>query len=180
MHDGLKALFEADLKEHANVPEFGTPAYIALRERDRQRRERTAAIIASGGLQSPEDYYHAAKLFQHGDTPEDAWQAHTLALKATEHGYRPARWLSAAALDRWLMYQGKPQKYGTQYVWDGYRERLWDVEEATTDVERAEWDVPPLAEQLDKAVEASRNRSPSPVPENAPLWLKEALKRWQL
>jgi len=180
MNDELNALFEADREEHSNVPEFGTPAYIALRERDRQRRERTTAIITLGGLQSAEDYYHAAKLFQHGDTPDDAWQAHTLASKAAECGYRPARWLSAAALDRWLMYQGKPQKYGTQYVWDGYRDRLWDVEQATSDVERAEWDVPPLAEQLQKAVEASRNRSPSPVPENAPPWLKDALKRWQV
>ncbi len=33
-------------------------------------------------------------------------------------GHRPARWLAAAVYDRWLIYQGRPQKYGTQFDWD--------------------------------------------------------------
>lgn len=58
------------------------------------------------------------------------------------------------------MRQGKPQKYGTQYVaagprwrvWTwGKRYRLWDVDPATTDAERAEWGVPPLAAAQDMA-----------------------------
>ncbi len=178
MNDELQAMFDADRVDHANGFPYGTPEYIAMRERDRQRRARANEIVVSGGAIAAEDYFHAAKLFQHGDTPNDAWNAHTLALKAAEGGYRPARWLSAAALDRWLMYQGKPQKYGTNYVWDGYRDRLWDVDPATTDDERAEWDVPPLATQIQKAVVASRNRPPSPIPDDAPQWLKDALKRW--
>jgi hypothetical protein len=178
MNEELRLLFEDDKTDHANVPKNTTPEYKALRERDRQRRIRAGLIIDAGGANDPEDYFHAAKLFQHGDAPEDAWKAHTLATQAAALGYRPARWLAAAALDRWLMYQGKPQKYGTQYVWDGYRDRLWDVEPATTDDERAVWDVPPLAEQIQKAVDASRNRPPVPVPDEAPQWLKDALKRW--
>lgn len=55
--------------------------------------------------------------------------------------------LAAAAYDRWLVHQGKPQKYGTQYRSDdGEAFRLEEVDPATTDEERAEWDVPPLAE----------------------------------
>jgi hypothetical protein len=38
-------------------------------------------------------------------TPEDAKQAHVLALRSSELGYRPARWLAAASYDRWQMYQ---------------------------------------------------------------------------
>jgi hypothetical protein len=75
------------------------------------------------------------------------------------------------------MYQGKPQKYGTNYVPDGVRQRLWDVDPTTTDEERATWDVPPLAEQLRKAEEATRIDPPVNI-DDAPWWLKEALVRW--
>jgi hypothetical protein len=66
-----------------------------------------------------------------------------LAHAAVEQGEARVRWLTAAAYDRWCMYYGKPQKYGTQYVSDGVRQRLWDVDERTTDTERAAWNVPP-------------------------------------
>ncbi len=172
-------LYRADRAERVNQPQFGTPAYVAMRERDRQRRDRVRELLAREILQTPEDCYCAAWILNHGDEPDDAWQAHLLALRGAEGGYRPARWLAAATYDRWLMYQGKPQKYGTQYVSDGIRQRLWDVGPGTTDEERAEWDVPPLAEQLQKAEEATRNHPEQPrITEDAPQWLKDALQRW--
>jgi hypothetical protein len=180
MNDELLALYNADRAERVDQPRMGTPEYTAMRERDRQRRLRAAAILAT--LTTPEaaDLYHAALLFQHGDEPEDAWRAYELAREAAERGDERARWLTAAAYDRWLMYQGKPQKYGTQYVHDGIRHRLWDVDPATTDAERAAWNVPPLAEQLRKAEEAIRIDPPQPINlDDAPWWLKEALLRWQ-
>ncbi len=151
-----------------------------MRERDWQRRARAQELIESHALTAPEDYFHAARLFQHGDSVEDAWKAHGLARTSAELGYAQARWLAAAAYDRWLMYQGKPQKYGTQYVSDGKRQRLWDVEPATSNADRAAWDVPPLAEQLRKAEEATRNHPPLPVDvDEAPGWLRAALSRWE-
>ena len=45
------------------------------------------------------------------------------------------------------MYQGKAQKYGTQFVPDGKRHRLWDVDPTTTDDERAAKHVPSLQEK---------------------------------
>jgi hypothetical protein len=64
-------------------------------------------------------------------------------------------------------------------VTDGVRHRLCDVDPATTDTERAKWDVPPLAEQLQKAEEATRIDPPGPMNlDDAPWWLKEALVRW--
>jgi len=95
----------------------------------------------------PEALYHAAWLLNHGEMPGEAAQAHALAREAAEGGYAPARWLAAAAYDRACMYAGRPQRYGTQFVPDGVRYRLWDVDVATSDSDRAEWDVPPLAEQ---------------------------------
>ena len=50
-------------------------------------------------------------------------------------GYQPARWLAAAALDRWLMIAGLPQKYGTQFRQVGTSYELWMVDPTTTDDE---------------------------------------------
>lgn len=178
MSKDLQDLFRADRDDRTNHPAHGTPEYRLLRERDAGRRQRLHAIIECGGLKEPEDYYHAAWILNHGESIEEIWQAHILAQKAAELGLRRARWLAAATYDRWLMYQGKPQKYGTQIVPDGKRQRVWDVEPATSDAERAAWDVPPLAEMERRAEEATRNE-PMPAMDTAPEWLKDALLRWR-
>jgi hypothetical protein len=97
MSDELLALYTADREERIDQPRMGTPEYTAMRERDKQRRLRAAAIVSV--LESPEaaDLYHAVLLFQHGDEPEDAWRAYALAREATERGDERARWLTAAA-----------------------------------------------------------------------------------
>jgi TPR repeat protein len=176
----LRAIFDADIREHGLGLRHGTPEYIAMRDRDRERRREVAAMIDAGAVTTAEDLFQAARIFQHGDEPADARMAFDLARQSAERNHRPARWLAAAAYDRWLMYQGLPQKYGTNYVSDGKRQRLWDVNPATTDDERALWDVPPLAEQLRKAEEATRRDPQSPVGDDAPWWLKQAIERWRL
>jgi hypothetical protein len=185
MNKELLSLYEADKQERIDQPKANTPAYKAMRARDLARRERVTEMAAAKELSTAEDYYHAAHIMNHGDTIDDARNAHLLALRSREMGYRPARWLAAASYDRWQMYQGKPQKYGTNYVYDGQKDRLWDVDPETTDEERAEWDVPPLAEQLWKAQEANKHKVPMSAEEqkefesNAPEWLKQALQRWR-
>lgn len=176
----LAALYADDRREHADVPPTGTPAYQALRARDQDRRAQAASLLAAiraEGEPSPSDLYHAAWLYNHGDTPAEARTGHELALAAAERGHVPARWLAAAAFDRWCMYDGRPQRYGTQFVPDGRRYRLWDVDPATTDADRAAWDVPPLAAQLARAEEMTR-REPQPPMAGAPAWLVAAIARW--
>jgi len=185
MSDELILLYNADRQERVNQPGANTAEYKAMRARDLQRRERVMEMAAANKFDTAEDYYHAAHIMNHGDTVEDAKNAHRFAFRSNELGYRPARWLAAASYDRWQMYQGKPQKYGTNYVFDGREDRLWDVDPETTDEERACWDVPPLAEQLRKAKEANQYRLPMSEMEqrefelNAREWLKPALKRWR-
>jgi len=185
MNHELASLYKADKQERVNQPRGNTVEYKAMRARDHARRERVLNMFAANELTTAEDYYHAAHIMNHGDTVDDARNAHSFAFRSSELGYRPARWLAAASYDRWQMYQGKPQKYGTNYVYDGREDRLWDVDPATTDEERANWDVPPLAEQLRKAQEANQHRiSMSKMEQrefesNAPEWLKQALKRWR-
>jgi hypothetical protein len=185
MNPELRSLYDADRYEHANQAKVNTPDYVAMRARDLERRERILELFKNGELHTAEDYFHAAWIMNHGDTPDDARHAHLLALRSSELGHRPARWLAAASYDRWQMYQSKPQKYGTNYIYDGKKDRLWDVDPATTDEERARWDIPPLSEQLRKAEEANRNKTPMSENElkefeaNAPEWLKAILKKWR-
>ena len=108
MNDELLALSTADRQERIDQPRMGTPEYTAMRERDQQRRLRAAAILAALPVPEAVDLHHAALLFQHGDEPQDAWRAYELAREAAERGEARARWLTAAAYDRWCMYQGKP------------------------------------------------------------------------
>ncbi|TKC99014.1 hypothetical protein [Polyangium fumosum] len=176
----LAALHAEDTREHASVPPVDTPDYRALRERDRARRaqaESSLSLLQERGGASAEDLFHAAWLFNHGDHPAEARRAHELAREAAERGFPQARWLAAAAYDRRCMYEGRPQKYGTQFVPDGVRHRLWDTDPTTTDAERAAWDVPPLAAQLRRAEEMTRTE-PQPPMTDAPAWLKAAIARW--
>lgn len=178
MNDELYALYQQDRQEHGRGLAAGTSAYDAMRARDRARRTAAEELLAGEAAPDPADYYHAAWLFNHGETPADAEKAYRLARRAADLGHAPARWLTAAAYDRWQMYQGKPQKYGTQIVPDGARYRVWDVDPDTTDEERAAWDVPPLLEQLERAMNLTE-RTPQPPMEAAPPWLKAAVERWR-
>lgn len=176
MNPELAALFDADHRDRDPHPAFGTPAYLDLRRRDAARRARVLELAST--FIAPEDFFRAAWIMQHGDDVDDVARAREFALKAAGLGVRPARWLAAAALDRWLMYQGKPQRYGTNIVPDGVRQRLWDVDPATTDADRAAWDVPPLAEMVKRARKVTEEESMPPM-EQAPAWLKEAVERWR-
>jgi hypothetical protein len=126
-------------------------------ERDRVRRCRVDEFVSAGELATADDYFHAAMIFQHGGSLAYVWRARDLALRAAELGYEgeawwcSARWLAAASYDRWLMWQGKPQKYGSQYVVENGEKLLWEVDPDTTDDERTECNVPCLAEALRQA-----------------------------
>jgi len=151
MNQELRMLYEQDQADRQG--EF----HPDILERDRKRRQRVEELLATEAIQTAEDYFHAALVFQHGEQLEDYWKAHELAKKAAEMGHATGRWLAAAAYDRWLMNQGKPQKYGTQYTSrDGGLFTLWEVDPSTTDEERAEWNVPPLAEALRRTEEINR------------------------
>lgn len=150
-NEELRAIFEADQADrHGAMPQD-------VIERDRARRARVEQLLADGAVRSAEDHLHAAFVFQHGDELAHYWQAHELALRADELGDQGhARWLAAAAYDRWLMFQGRPQRYGTQYRGVGGQYELYPVDPATTDEERARWNVPPLAEAEARAAEFTR------------------------
>ena len=154
MNRELRALYTQDQEDRSAEP---LPSDLVAR--DAARRMRVEQLIDAGELVTADDYYHAAMVFQHGTSLEHAWQAHVLARTAAELGSRGtpqwyhARWLAAAAYDRWLVHQGKPQKYGTQYQAREGQWELYEVDPSTSDRERAEWGVPPLHEAITRAHE---------------------------
>jgi hypothetical protein len=160
MNQELKSLYEQDQADRLEWQKQTQEYRSQMRQRDRIRRQRVEELIASEALQVAEDYFHAAIIFQHGETLEHYWQAHELAKKGAELGHRASRWLTAAAYDRWLMRQGKPQAYGTQYILKEGKWVLYEVDPATTDAQRAEWNVPSLAEALRRAEEMNQRLSP--------------------
>jgi len=87
-------------------------------------------------------------IFQHGGGPGNYLLARHFALRAVELGPSsglPARWLVAAAKDRFLISVGEPQWYGTQYRKVDGKWQLSPIDESSvTDEDRIEWDVPTL------------------------------------
>ena len=83
--------------------------------RDTARRARTRQLLEQGLLNSGDDYYYAAMVFQHGEVPADYLLAHVLAIAAQNRGRADANWIATATLDRYLQSIGQPQIMGTQF-----------------------------------------------------------------
>lgn len=147
----LERLYNEDQADREHGPNADVD-WQAVSKRDAERRARVHEIVEKGGATTSTDYHHAAMVYQHGTEVPDYDEAHRLAMKAVELDPEngKARWLAAAAKDRSLMWQGKPQLYGTQFKKVDDRWVLWEVDPTTTDEERAKWHVPPLAEQRKK------------------------------
>ena len=186
MNEEVYALFQEDQSDRQDAPSrWHDKEWLQrLGERDRVRWQRLEELRAAGALQTGSDYHHAAVILQHTDARarnalEAYWQAHEWSMKAVELGCEKARWLAAASYDRWLAAQGKAQKYGTNflpvYLPTGAQWVLWDVDPLTTDAERAQWNVPTLAEQQQRAEEMAKYAPPPQliVYGEAPPWLRD-------
>lgn len=140
----LLAMFEADQADRSS----DETDWEAVSARDEQRHDRVLEIVEAGEATLAVDWFYAAMIMQHGQALEDYERAHEWAKKAAELDptMKVARWLAAAAKDRWLMSQGKPQLYGTQFTEEDGRWVLYEVDPSIDDEERARWNVPPLAE----------------------------------
>jgi hypothetical protein len=146
LNPDLERLFQEDQADRAGS--LADSDWKAMEQHDADRRQRVLAILEKGGAREAGDYVHAAMVYQHGTSPKDYDRANQWAAKAVELDpeYPGARWLAAASKDRFLMWSGKPQLYGTQFKKDKDGPwYLWEVDPKITDEERARWDVPPLA-----------------------------------
>jgi hypothetical protein len=150
----LKAIYDEDQNDRTNI----NPASV---RRDAERREQVHRLLNEGRVQSGEDYYYAAVVYQHGQTPREYLLAHVLAMTSVAKGDKDGVWLAAATLDRYLQSVNEPQIFGTQYFQRGespYSQAPYD-KDAVSDSLRAAWCVPPYSTQVEnlKAINAGKD-----------------------
>ena len=128
-----------------------SPDWNAIATRDKERQGTVRALVTKGELKSARDYQFAALVFQHSDNAADVRLAHVLAITAALKGQATAKWLAAAALDRYLWDTNQPQIFGTQFKQTGDTSATWTMDpydsDALSDSIRAEWCVVSLSEE---------------------------------
>lgn len=159
----MSAMFEADQNDRRAAEIDWTVVGPA----DDARRTRTEELLAAGALQSAEDFFHAAFVFQHGSTSNDYLKAHLLATIAIARGKPDATWIAAATLDRYLRSIGQPQVLGTQFSWktgQPVTQEPYDRSLLTDPLRRA-LNVPALAEQDEQRLSMEAKRTGSRTPD---------------
>ena len=132
-----------------------------LGKQDEERRRAVMSLLEAGEIQTDQDFYNAAMIFQHGESADDIRLAHAFSTIASAlGGSASAKWLVAASWDRLMVRFAQPQWYGTQYVRDDEgRWVLYEVDpNAVTDEQRAEWTVPSLEESRNRAELMNQSR----------------------
>jgi len=127
--------------------------------RDESRLKRAKEIYSQNQLRTGNDYFNAALVLQHSNTPEDYLLAHELCVVAISKR-RGIESLAAASEDRFLMSIGRPQRFGTQYKSEGPNQpyRLYKIESGVTDELRRIMMVPSLAEAKAREPEMNKER----------------------
>lgn len=136
------------LEEHQQMRSWKDYPVDLLREADLRHRQTVYQLLAQALIVEPADLYRAAVLLQSSDSssgPEEIMLAYYCALESARKGNNEARHLSAEYLDKYLIKNGLPQKYGTQNFLDSKGSRvLYPFDSSTTDADRANWNVPSL------------------------------------
>ena len=151
----LQRLFDRDQLERE--PKNYTANSLKVMKNDEKRRKQAMLMLTQRKIKTGRDFYNASMIFQHGQKVADFMRARDLAYKSMGLGHTPARWLFAAATDRFLVSQGKKQKFGTQYRMVALKNKnrktkryfeLAPYDKRTTDVVRAKFYVPPLKQLI--------------------------------
>jgi len=119
-------------------------------ERHRRRADDVRAIVETEGVATAHDCLKAAVILVGTKRVEDLDLAETLARRAAELGESKGLRVAAEAVDKRALITGRPQKYGTQFVFEYVLDswRLYPVELSTTDDDRKAMGVPSYAELL--------------------------------
>ncbi|HAM35914.1 MAG TPA: hypothetical protein DEB40_08235 [Elusimicrobia bacterium] len=147
----LQELYQADQKDRQTVYESPQDMQ-GLKHRDAMRLALVREMISQGNVSTANDLYRASVIFLHGTEPKDFLLCHRMAAMAAIGGHRPARWLTAASLDRFLMAVGMPQVYGTQFEHNPddnkYQLRLPIDDASLLGWEKKFFSVPSVSERL--------------------------------
>ncbi len=151
----IQRLYDADQADR----QAATPDWSKIAEADVRRRVRIAELFAVGCVQSAQDFYSAALIYQHGDVPEHYLLAYLFASRAAALGddFSDA---AEGALDRYLVSTGHKQLFATQAAYgpDGCT-CLSQVETSFPDAERIHLTGTGLDGRIEWARSLSRGKS---------------------
>jgi hypothetical protein len=144
----MEELFKQDQQDRNGFPETEL-SWAEINQRDESRRQEVLSALRSGELLTAQDFYIAAIIYHHGQTPDHyrlassfAWIAATI-----EPGNKTYLWSTASTWDRLMVSRGKPQWYGVQPIIDDKGEIVGrhPIDEGiVSDEERARFQVMPL------------------------------------
>jgi len=145
----LENMYYEDLEDRVQFDD-GTLTEHELSKRDSIRLETFLKLEPEIDKNEIWNCHYACLLLMHSAEAEPNFyeKAHWYAKKAVDMGSNVTKWLYAASLDRWLVSQGKKQKYGTQY--DIKTGRILPYDNETTDTERKNFGLPPLNELIER------------------------------
>jgi hypothetical protein len=140
----LKSFYNEDIR---NIRHWREHKLAGIKRLNRDIRRRLKVHLKDFPLNTAQDHYLAAHIYQHSFTITGTRKALVHAKKAVALGKRNAKWLIAAATDRLLQLQGKRQRFGTQAVdMDAKRLKQYKTDPRTTDEESRAYGLPPLRE----------------------------------
>lgn len=127
----------------------------------RIRCQRVIDLYAMGAITEGRDNFHAALVLLYGERTSHYDLSRTFAWRAAHDGEMRSWSVYAMAWDRWLISQGKPQRFGTQIIKQKGRWTLGEIDPALNDRERAMYGVLPLDVQHQRAAQLQK-REESP------------------
>ena len=138
-----------------------------VRKNDIKRKSKVNKLLINKKLKTGNDFYNAAMIFQHGESIKDFRKAKYLSQKSMNLGFEKAKWLFAASTDRLLMFQGKKQKYGTQFQYftkiikskkNPLKKKwiLYKFDKRITDKTRAKFNVQPIKDSINKVSQMNK------------------------
>jgi hypothetical protein len=142
--DRMYASLRSDIAEHGHESVFDP----SLGQRHAERAAAVREMVEAGEVEKGIDRFHASVLLVESDDLENLKLAEELALQSAEQGVELGRRVAAEAIDKQLVKQRLPQRYGTQYEWVVVLRawRLYPVDPLTTDADRRAMGVPTLSE----------------------------------
>lgn len=146
-HEALRLLVEQDQADRQWTKPPEAKEIEAMSKRDRERRAQVARWLSRDELKTANDFDRAALVFQHGDRPDDFLAALELAVVAAKLGKQGS--MPCLAKDRFLTNLGRPQRFGSQFRFEGEALKPNPMEEngpaSATDGLRMDMSHPPLS-----------------------------------
>lgn len=149
----LRTLYEAEVADATNV----TPDKA---DRDKARSKEALKTLKKGLVCSAEDQFYTAWVIRHSTDVDTLQTTYDLAVASMKGHIDRSNWLTATAFDRLQVYSGFPQRYGSMIGHDKGVVCLYDVDPNVTDEDRAQYRMPPIADQYQKVLLASKITEP--------------------